>query len=116
MKIAFYLFLFGFSYLFCFPQDTVIHIVRIPTEGILLNKGWKFHQGDNPEYAKPEYDDRAWQPINPSLDIHDTLPQIPKSGICWFRLHLFLDSINREFALMIYQSGASALYLNGHEF
>ncbi len=40
MKIALYVFLFGFSYLFCFPQDSVITVNKIPPEGLLLNKGW----------------------------------------------------------------------------
>jgi two-component system, NtrC family, sensor kinase len=120
MKILHWLFLFTFlSVFYCFSQDsatTVVHIDKIPTEGILLNKGWKFHPGDNPEYAKPDYDDRAWQSINPTLDIHESLPQLQKSGICWFRLHMSIDSsINHQLALMIYQSGASELYLNGHQ-
>src|SRR5580700_439539 len=119
MKVLHCLFLFTFlSVSDCFSQDsatTVVHIDKIPSGGILLNKGWKFHQGDNPEYREPEYDDKAWPSIDPTLDIHDSLPQIPKSGICWFRLHLSVDStINPQLALMIYQSGASEFYLNGH--
>jgi hypothetical protein len=118
MKILSWFILFTLlSVSYCFSQDsatTVVHIDKIPIEGLLLEKGWKFHEGDNPEYAAPEYDDRAWQSINPTLDIHDSLPQLQKSGICWFRLHFGVDStINRELALMVYQSGASEIYLNG---
>src|ERR1700686_1108211 len=114
MKILYCLFLFTFSSVsFCFSQysaTSVVHIGKIPAEGILLDKGWKFQTGDNPEYAKPEYDDKAWQSINPTLDIHDSLLQIPRSGICWFRLSFLVDSpINRQLALMIYQSGASEI-------
>jgi len=102
----------------CFSQfdssQNIFHLKELPTEGVLLDKGWKFHAGDNPDYAKPEYDDKAWQAINPTLDIHD-LPQIPKSGVVWFRLHLFLDSnlLKEQLALVIQQSGASEIYLNG---
>ncbi|HEY1870489.1 MAG TPA: hypothetical protein VGG71_05485, partial [Chitinophagaceae bacterium] len=58
---------------------------------------------------------RSWQPINPGLDIHDSLPQIPKAGICWFRLHLSLDSnlLKEQLALIVKQSGASEIYVNG---
>src|ERR687889_394339 len=95
----------------CFSQDSTTHVFdinKIPPEGILLNKGWKYQSGDNPQWANPDYDDKTWQPINPTLDIHD-LPQIAKSGIGWFRLHLFVNTseLDNPLALMIQQSGAS---------
>jgi len=71
MKILYWLFVFTFlSVSYCFSQDsatTVFHINKIPAKGILLNKGWKFQPGDNPEWAKPDYNDRVWQSINPTL-------------------------------------------------
>src|SRR5215210_6383529 len=83
-----------------FSQDNnnnTTHLTKFPPEGILLDKGWKFQTGDDTEWARSEYDDSKWQPINPTLDIHDSLPQIPRSGIVWFRLHLFVDTaINNE--------------------
>ncbi|WP_243409597.1 sensor histidine kinase [Pontibacter virosus] len=85
-------------------------------EDLLLNKGWKFQVGDNPEWANPAFNDQHWQTIDPTLDIVNSLPQLPKSGIAWFRLHLSLDPAVREqqLALLIQQSGASEVYLNGH--
>jgi hypothetical protein len=48
MKILHWLFLFTFlSVSYCFSQDsatTVVHIDKIPTEGILLKRGWKLVQ------------------------------------------------------------------------
>jgi signal transduction histidine kinase len=97
-------------------QETVAKVLRVdslPEEGVLLDKDWKFLSGDNPAYANPEYDDRAWETINPTLDIYD-LPQIPKSGIVWFRLPLLIDtSLDKQLALIIQQSGASEIYLDG---
>src|SRR4051812_20094526 len=118
MKTLYSFFLFILLVDNCFSQDAtagVINIHKIPPEGILLDKGWKFHAGDNPGYAKPDFDDKGWQSINPTLDIRDSLPQIPKSGICWFRLHLSFDSslLKNQLALVIIQSGASEIYLNG---
>ena len=91
----------------------VFNIDSLPVHGILLDKGWKFQTGDNPDYAKPDYDDSKWQDINPTLDVHD-LPQI-KQGIVWFRLHLLLDSnlLKEQLALIMEQSGASEIYVNG---
>src|SRR5688572_14488510 len=111
------LFIFLMVFLFtneCLPQDaTIFHIDTLSSEGILLDKGWRFQVGDDSAYASPLYDDKAWEPINPALDIHD-LPQIPRSGIVWFRLHLSIDSaLTNQLVLVIQQSGASEIYLDG---
>ena len=55
--------------------DSSLQLTNIPVDGILLNKGWKFHAGDNPEWAKPGYDDKGWTSVNPALELHD-LPQV----------------------------------------
>jgi hypothetical protein len=97
-----------------FAQNSeVFKIDSLPKQGILLDKGWKFWADDNPDYAKPSFDDSKWQSINPALDI-EKLPQI-RQGIVWLRLHLFLDSnlLKEQLALIIEQSGASEIYLNG---
>ncbi|MDO9373685.1 MAG: ATP-binding protein [Ferruginibacter sp.] len=96
----------------CFAQSLVIH--TIPREGVQLDTGWKFHAGDNTEWAKPEFDDRAWATIDPLLDVHHSLPQIPRSGISWLRIHLAFDSalLKRHLSLVIEQSIASEIYLN----
>ena len=97
-------------------QDTLARVLRVdslPEEGVLLDRDWTFHPGDNSAYANSEYDDRSWQTINPTLDIYD-LPQIPKSGIVWFRLRLLINpSLDKQLALIIQQSGASEIYLDG---
>ncbi len=66
-------------------DDTIqpFHITTISNNGILLNKGWKYHVGDSTEWIKPEFDDRNWQSINPSIDIK-YLPQVRNAKVCWF--------------------------------
>ncbi|MES2890891.1 MAG: ATP-binding protein [Bacteroidota bacterium] len=95
---------FLFLTISCFAQSLVIH--TIPREGVQLDTGWKFHAGDNTEWAKPEFDDRAWATIDPLLDVHHSLPQIPRSGISWLRIHLAFDSalLKRHLSLVIEQS------------
>src|SRR4028119_54888 len=100
----------------CVSQDSatyVFHIDKLPPEGILLDKGWKFQAGDNPDWAKPEFDDGDWQAIDPTKDIHE-LPQLQKR-IGWFRLKQQIDStiLVQPLALIINQSGASEIYFNG---
>ncbi|MCY7351233.1 MAG: hypothetical protein LH606_11290, partial [Cytophagaceae bacterium] len=100
--------------------QSVFRIDSLPPQGVLLDKGWKWHAGDNPDWAKPEFDDSQWEAIDPTKDIFE-LPQIPKTGkIVWLRLRLASDSaLHQSLVLMIQQAGASELYLNGkriHQF
>jgi signal transduction histidine kinase len=109
-------------FLFCvatniYSQDTTdryVHLDSIPTEGVLLNNGWKFHEGDNPNWAKPQYNDSAWSYINPLLPLYK-LPQLKQPGIGWFRLKLQLDSslYNKTIAVVLTFAGAAELYLDG---
>lgn len=101
---------FGFS-----QKQEVFRIDSLPKQGILLDKGWKWHAGDNPDFAKADFDDSKWENIDPTIDIFD-LPQVSKQGaIFWLRLPLLLsDSASKESLIMtIRQSGASELFLNG---
>jgi signal transduction histidine kinase len=95
-------------------QREVFRIDSLPKEGILLNQGWKWHTGDNPEWAKADFNDAKWGDIDPTKDIFE-LPQLPRSGeIGWFRIHLLIDSsITQQLVMLIQQSGASEIYLNG---
>ena len=101
---------------YCFSQNTteIIHIDKLPPDGVLLDKGWKFHTGDNPEYANPNLDDSKWLPIDPTKGIHDIAP-FAKTGIGWLRVKLALsnDLQKEQLALLIRQYIASEIYLNG---
>ena len=79
-----------------------------------LDKGWTFKAGDNPEWAKQEYDDKEWAFINPTHELHH-LPIVRDAGIGWFRLTLQVDSsLQGESTTMVVSNmGASEIYLNG---
>ena len=103
-----------------FAQDvdtsTVVRINRMPDDGVLFDRGWRIHTGDNPAWASPAFDDRNW----PSIDIHpnrspNRMPQIPRSGVGWLRLRFRLaDSLREQpLTLSVDQRVASEVYLNG---
>lgn len=91
-----------------------LRISRLPPEGILFGKDWKWHAGDNPDWANPTFDDRQWESVNPTKDIMD-LPEVRQAGIGWFRLHLVISPsvLAESLALLVEQTGASEVYVNG---
>ncbi len=112
--LLFTLLLNGF---FAAAQDTssILRLDTLPAQGILLNKGWKFQAGDNPEWANSEYDDSRWENINNPTRALYYLPQVRKEPIGWFRIKLHIDSslLKTPLAFQVYQSIASEIYLNG---
>jgi sensor histidine kinase YesM len=101
----------------CFSQDQpapFFHLDSIVKKEVKLIRGWKFHAGDDPQWAKRDYDDEAWQAINPILELHH-LPLVKEAGIGWFRLKMRVDSslMNERIAMVLTSMGASEIYLNG---
>ncbi|WP_420148780.1 ATP-binding protein [Spirosoma sp.] len=94
--------------------QTVFRVDSLPHQGIVLNKGWQWQPGDNPDWAKTDANDRSWPAIDPSQNITD-LAQIQQTHIGWLRLHLQIDSslTNRVVSLLVDQQVASQIYLNG---
>lgn len=81
----------------------------------LYNIQWKYHPGDNKEWAKSDFDDSSWELVYPEL-YKNNLPQNGWQRIGWFRLHIEVDSavINKPLGLSIWQAGTSQFYLNGN--
>ena len=98
-----------------FTQNhNIFHIDSLTTEGVLLNKCWKYQTGDNLDWAKPNFDDLAWTPIDPTKDI-TALPPIFNAQIKWLRLDFEVkNKLPNPLGIAINQAGASEIYLNGH--
>ena len=95
--------------------DTANSVLRtVPVLGTVLDHGWRFQAGDDPAWARPDFDDRAWTPINPNQR-PQLLPQVRAVRIGWLRLRLRVpDSLRtRALVLLFQQTGASEVYLNG---
>lgn len=105
-----------------FTQD-ILHVKSFPINtsafniaaGTPLDKGWKWQHGDDAQWSLPGFNDSLWQPVNPLLDVPLSLPQIPQSSIFWLRIRFSIDSNiqQKQLALLVQQSGASAIYLDG---
>ncbi|MBO0930931.1 ATP-binding protein [Fibrella aquatilis] len=91
-----------------FPIDS------LPKQGVVPDKGWRWHAGDNPTWASPAIDDARWDTIS-SYPTIDQLPSFRKTGIGWLRLTVDLDSsvTAQSLSIRIAQIGASEVYLDG---
>ena len=96
-------------------SDTAGTVLRtVPLGGSVLDKGWRFRAGDDPAYARSDYDDARWAAINPN-QLPGQLPQLAGVRVGWLRLRLAVaDSLRgRVLVLLFQQTGASEVYLNG---
>ena len=91
-----------------------IYLSELPVEGILLDTGWKFQEGDHLEWKDHRFNDSSWEDIDPTNEI-TYLPEIKKQPIGWLRLKLHVDSnlLHKPLAFQVYQTVASEIYLNG---
>ena len=55
--------------------QSIITIDTLPQKGFVLDKNWKWHAGDNPAWADPEFDDSGWSDVNPTDDVGN-IPQL----------------------------------------
>ncbi|WP_233168917.1 sensor histidine kinase [Hymenobacter sp. BT523] len=98
------------------PADTaVLRIDRLAaTGGFLLQKGWRYHAGDDPAWARSDFDDRAWDTLNPTRP-RRAQPRAVQTGISWLRLRLRLGDSLRGHDLLVNfgELGAIEVYLNG---
>ncbi len=102
--------------------QTVITAAHLQNgQSVELDKlNWKYQSGDDPRFADPQFDDRAWETLNGTAITLDSIPKSgwPKSGwngFGWFRLRLQVDPtlVNQPLALVMVHFGASEVYLNG---
>ncbi|MCY7359846.1 MAG: response regulator [Rudanella sp.] len=93
------------------PSDPV-SLTNVTDEGLLLKEGWRFRAGDTPNGASPQLDDRDWSPIDPTQDLRD-LPQLQQARISWLRLHLTTGPDLPPLVMLVFQSVASEVYLDG---
>jgi two-component system NtrC family sensor kinase len=95
-------------------QKKFTPLETIPMYGVTLNNHWKWHEGDNPLWAKPDFDDGQWEKI----DLSESTTQYPKleeAGIAWFRrpVQVKIGLVNKPLFISISQMGASEIYLDG---
>jgi len=91
------------------PQQAVPAEVIRPTDWTTeATRGWQVHEGDDPAFARSDFEDSGWQPV----DMSDLGPAKP--GWRWYRVRLKLPAEQEQLALLIEAGkGTYELYLNG---
>ena len=86
----------------------------VSVEEFLVQAQWLYHEGDNPTWAHPDFDDSGWELLG-TLDVVQTLTAGERSNFGWLRLHLSLDSnlLGLPLMLSVLQTGASEIYVDG---
>ena len=94
----------------------VLTLEDIEKGGALL-VNWKYHPGDDQEWANPAFDDTGWESTESTWLFLNEIPRSGWEGIGWFRLHLSVPDErlwHTPLALQVmYQAGASEIYLDG---
>lgn len=104
--------------------DKLVLTSDLLNSGTVVDSGtglypWKYHPGDNPEWANPTFDDTEWESGGTldTLVLQDGRFESEWEGIGWFRLHVSVPDRqlwNTPLALQVmYQAGASEIYLDG---
>ncbi|RKU15590.1 hypothetical protein C6501_06760 [Candidatus Poribacteria bacterium] len=101
------------------PDKLVLKLNEANADLELSYYPWKYHPGDNPEWASPTFDDTEWE-SGGTLDtllLQNGRFESDWEGIGWFRLHVSVP--DRQLwdtplaLLVIYHAGASEIYLDG---
>ena len=76
---------------------------------MIVDNFWRYHPGDNPEWAKEDFDDSNWKVVQSNSY------REKDSNIGWYRFHFIADTSlwNKSLALIIGQFGASQIYYDG---
>jgi len=71
--------------------------------------------GDDPAYARPDFDDSKWLPVDAKTRVKELFPQ-SQSVVIWRRLHIRVSPVETGLALQAYGvSRAFEVYVNGQK-
>lgn len=80
-----------------------------------FNEGWRYHPGDNTDWAEPGFDDSSWYNISPNGLQADEMPDSLWPGYGWWRFQFKADSAlyQTHWNLAFDGWGAAEVYLDG---
>jgi cephalosporin-C deacetylase-like acetyl esterase len=87
----------------------------------IMHEEWKFHTGDNPEYADSEFNDNDWSLISP-MEVWENQGFDNYDGFAWYRLKVHVPAsmkrVAKKYDGLIFRAGkiddADVSFFNGH--
>jgi alpha-galactosidase len=77
----------------------LLYIILFPLlvagQPVNLSQGWKINLGDSITWAKPEFVDKEWKSIDPTIN-WENQGYDKYNGFAWYRLHFYLPSGLRD--------------------
>ncbi len=97
--------------------------VRLGESSVELAGPWKFHVGDDPSWAKPEFDDSSWEEVDLTPGKSGLAAgwtargHAGYSGYAWYRMKVDVEGANRSLALRMPDSfdDAYQVFVNGQQ-
>ncbi len=81
-------------------------------EPVKLKGNWRFHAGDNPAWAQPDFDDSGWRSLDTDTDWdRQGLPKV--RGYVWLRAKVKLPSDSGKLELLVTDFGPLEVYVDG---
>jgi hypothetical protein len=95
--------------------------VQLGESSVALAGPWKFHVGDGPDWARPDFDDSGWEDVDLTPGSSGfalgwtSRGHAGYSGYAWYRLQVDVEGANRSLALKMpdYFDDAYQVFVNG---
>jgi hypothetical protein len=95
--------------------------VKLGESAVELPGPWKFHIGDNPDWARPDFDDSSWEDMDLTAGENGPAPgwtargHAGYSGYAWYRLAVDVEGASRSLALKMPDNfdDAYQVFVNG---
>jgi hypothetical protein len=105
--------------------------ITLGHSAVALNGPWRFHTGDDPQWASPSFNDSSWETtdVGVAADSYDPEQGTPGyvpgwtgkghpgySGFAWYRIRIHLSSANEPLSLLAPSDvdDSYQIYINGH--
>jgi hypothetical protein len=102
------------------PADNLAR-AKLGESTVELAGPWKFHIGDDPTWARPDFDDSGWEDVDLTAGDNGPAPgwtargHAGYSGYAWYRIQVDVEGANRSLALKMPDSfdDAYQVFVNG---